>query len=193
MPRGSAGVSIGLTARSPRFQNQWRRWWVGVKARAGRRAGVRICGVAWGYGVRQYDAARQSILHCSMQPCHHCSGLQQLVLPNAKYTPATFAQFAAHAPVAVLVALIFCRSKLSVRRGRPVTTLTAMPKTSIDKHCQPVHAKNKIRLAKDRRVPPPACDAVRSKQARKHNFGVFVSLAAYARHHLRALGLGEYV
>ena len=132
-------------------------------------------------------------MHCFMQPCHHCSGLQQLVLPNAKYTPATFAQFAAHAPVAVLIALIFCRPKLSVRRGRPVTTLTAVPKTSIDKHCQPVRAKNKIRPAKDRLVPPPACDAVRSKQARKHHLGLFVSPAADARHHLRALGLREDV
>ena len=40
-------------ARSPRFQNRWRRRWAGVKARAGRRAGVRICGVAWGGGYKR--------------------------------------------------------------------------------------------------------------------------------------------
>ena len=48
-------------ARSTRFQNQAQQMGAGVKARARRRAGAKLCGAAWGAMQREQEAARAPI------------------------------------------------------------------------------------------------------------------------------------
>lgn len=70
---------------------------------------------------------------------------------------------------------------------------TAVPETTVDKHRQPLRAENKIRLAKERLVAPPAGDPVRPEDRNHPQLRGLVPFPTNVRHHLRTLRLGENV
>ena len=75
----------------------------------------------------------QSWLHCFMQPCHHCSGLCQLMAPNADHAPAGFAQRLGYLAVALNVARNFGAPICSIGLGGLETERAGMPKTPVYK------------------------------------------------------------
>ena len=66
-----------------------------------------------------------------------------------------------------------------------------MPEATVHEDRDPLLAEYEIGLPKDRGMPPPAGDAVLSKNRSKSQFGALVGLASDTGHDLRPLGLGE--
>jgi hypothetical protein len=68
-----------------------------------------------------------------------------------------------------------------------------VPKAAIDKDGQPFAAKNKIRLAEKRMIPPPARDSRRAHDGGQLEFRILVAAGTYRRHDFGTLGFGENV
>ena len=69
----------------------------------------------------------------------------------------------------------------------------AMPETTINEHRHPGLWEDEVRPAKNGLMPPPAGEAMPSKEPHQGQFSVPVAARADAGHHLRPLGFGENV
>lgn len=65
---------------------------------------------------------------------------------------------------------------------------TAVPETAVHKYGDTCLTENKIRLAKDFLIPPPAGDSVASKEPYQGEFRILVAASANPRHDIGTLG-----
>ena len=72
-------------------------------------------------------------------------------------------------------------------------TRAAVPEAAVDEHREPSGRKHKIRPARQRPLPPPARESVRTEQRRPSPFRRPVPAPTDPRHHFRALRLGPDV
>ena len=80
--------------------------------------------------------------------------------PYADHAPAGFAQRARHLAAALRIARELGLPKGAVvRRFRPMPW-AAVPKATVHKHRDALAAKDELGLSENRRIPPPAGDAV---------------------------------
>ena len=91
-----------------------------------------------------------------MQACHHCSGLCQLMAPNADHAPAGFAQRLGYFAVALNIARNFGAPICSIGLGGLETERAGMPKTAVNKHYYMRQAKSEIWLSNQCLVAAPA-------------------------------------
>ena|SRR6185437_1935674 len=92
------------------------------------------------------------------------------MLPNPNYAPAEGAQFLCAPTVAVSVRHNLGLPITSVIPGQPVASRATMPETAVNENRHPLGAKNKIRLTRKIRVPPPARNSGFAEQPQKHAF-----------------------
>ena len=109
----------------------------------------------------------------------------QPVLPNAYNLPTLSAQLATHSPVAFPVIADFAIPKLLIAARTFIALWAAVPKATVHKQCESHAAENEIGVPKQRLVPPPAFDSVRTKNGCQFQFGVLVAFRPNGSHHLR--------
>jgi len=68
-----------------------------------------------------------------------------------------------------------------------------VPKAPVNEDREFGRSEDEIRFAENRRIAPPASDAVLTHQRDEAQFGVAVAARADARHDFAALGLGENI
>jgi len=62
-----------------------------------------------------------------------------------------------------------------------------VPKAPIHEHRHALSPEDKIRLSRQRLVPPPAHDSIRPKNLNQPQFSFFIADRAHCGHHGRAL------
>jgi hypothetical protein len=109
----------------------------------------------------------------------------ELAFPYAYHTPTSFAQFARYELITRDVPLKFGQPEFNpaFRRIAKFAVRMPMPETAVHKQRNALAVKNKIWLADNPRVAPPAGDTVRVKQRDHPQLGVSISAATDRRHY----------
>jgi hypothetical protein len=81
------------------------------------------------------------------------------MLPNSQNPPAGFSQRAIYKQSSLSIGFYFLPPKFAVALWFGVTARAAVPKTAVNKHCQPQFQKNKIRFSEKPMASSPAGDA----------------------------------
>jgi hypothetical protein len=117
----------------------------------------------------------------------------QFVLPDSQDFPAMLPEGAIHNFVTSFIPgeFLFPECVIDCRLRRVLWT--AVPETTIHENSEFEFGENKIRLAKDFLIPPPARDVVSPKEFNRRQLRCFVAAPTNTRHHFRTLCLGENV
>ena len=113
--------------------------------------------------------------------------------PAGQAAPAAAAQGAVDEEVALPIAPEFLPPEKRVAGGHAAMPGTTVPETAIHKQGDPRRAENKVGLAEDRLMPPPARDTVGAEPFDHHHFRGPVAVRTDAGHDGGAFGFGENV
>ena len=109
--------------------------------------------------------------------------------PNAENTPALGAKEPGCATVAGAVAGDFVLPIFAVSLGHAAVPTATVPEAAVHEDGYALAPENKVGMAWEWLVPPPATDAGSAQDGHQSQLGVFVAARVYRGHDLRALTL----
>lgn len=117
----------------------------------------------------------------------------QFMFPDPQHAPTVAPQRARNETVTGLVCRKLGLPEIGIVAWLRRVLRTAVPEATVHKHREPEPAEDKVRSTENLLISTPSGDAVSPHQIRECEFSRLVSPASDPRHHLRALGGGEYV
>lgn len=115
------------------------------------------------------------------------------MLPNLQYAPAGFAQHTVDGDGTSFVRQNFPTPKRAVAFWFFIAARASVPKTTVNENRQPKFWKNKVRLAKESKISPPAGDAGDFQKLNESEFRGCIAARTYSGHQGRTLLFGQKI
>jgi hypothetical protein len=97
------------------------------------------------------------------------------MFPYSEHLPPAGSEQARNSLIPTAISPDLRRPVFQIARRHATMLRTAMPEAAIDKQGDTFFSKDEVGPARQRNVPPPAADPVRSQNRHKLQLGVFVS------------------
>jgi hypothetical protein len=112
------------------------------------------------------------------------------MLPDSKNPPTPCTQYSVCGPIPYFVHGQFVFPKSAIVYWDAAMPSATMPKTTINENDEPAIWKDKVGLSSERRISPPAANAMTSKYLDQSQFCLSVSAPSDTRHDLGAFRTG---